>query len=336
MKALQYAENKPGDDFTSVLKLTDISPPDAAPGLAVIKVHACASNPIDFKVLGGYLKDAGWAMPLPFTVGYDFSGTIHAVDDTDASDWPVGKEVFGVQWGKGKHDEEGKPTGGTFAQYVAVPVERLSVKPDSVSHEQAAASALVGTTAHQLVNRCAGIEKGQKVLILGGPTSVGMICVQLAVQKGANVYATASARNRDFVASLGEGITIIDYRAVNWWEHKDLAAGKDVDAVLDTTGEAGAWEHAQLVLKPEGSFATIAAVDAGFDPNGHPPRKFAAFYCLSNEPKAQDEIAAGLGAGKLKIPLVESAYPFTEQGAKDMLAAQAKGAHTGKLVMKIV
>ena len=43
-------------------------------------------------------------MPLPFTVGYDFSGTIDEVDEADSSKYPSGTNVFGVQWGQGKHD----------------------------------------------------------------------------------------------------------------------------------------------------------------------------------------------------------------------------------------
>jgi len=276
--------------------------------------------------------DAGWAMPLPFTLGYDFSGTIHEIDDADASEFPIGTNVFGVQWGQGKHDEDDKPCGGTFAQYVAVPTSRLSIKPDGLSHEAAAASSLVGTTAHQITFECANVKKGDKVLILGGPTSVGMIAVQLALQNGANVYTTASPRNTEFVQSLGKDITIINYRAEKWWD-MNLT---DFDAVIDTIGEEKAWERSSNVLKPEGSFVTIASFDVGFDPNGHQPRKYAAFYCLCNKPSAQDTIAKELVEGTLKIPLVEPAYPFTEQGAKDMLTAQAKGAHTGKLVMKIV
>ena len=157
-------------------------------------------------------------MPLPFTVGYDFSGTIHEVDEADSSKYPSGTNVFGVQWGQGKHDEDDKPCGGTFAEYVAVPTSRLSIKPDGLSHEVAAASCLVGTTAHQITLDCANVKKGDKVLILGGPTSVGMIAVQLAVQAGAIAYTTSSPRNTEIVQSLGKDITIINYRADKWWE----------------------------------------------------------------------------------------------------------------------
>ena len=53
MKTIQYAENS--DDFVSVLKMTTTPVPKAAPGLAIVKVVAAASNPIDFKVRHNFI-----------------------------------------------------------------------------------------------------------------------------------------------------------------------------------------------------------------------------------------------------------------------------------------
>jgi hypothetical protein len=50
MRAIRYHENKEGDDFSTVLKMEIVSIPKATPGIAIVKVAACASNPIDFKV----------------------------------------------------------------------------------------------------------------------------------------------------------------------------------------------------------------------------------------------------------------------------------------------
>ena len=50
MRAIRYHENKEGDDFATVLKMETVSIPKATPGIAIVKVAACASNPIDFKV----------------------------------------------------------------------------------------------------------------------------------------------------------------------------------------------------------------------------------------------------------------------------------------------
>ena len=48
MQAIRYHENK--GDFASVLKMEEVPVPKATPGIAIVKVVACASNPIDFKV----------------------------------------------------------------------------------------------------------------------------------------------------------------------------------------------------------------------------------------------------------------------------------------------
>lgn len=79
MKTILYEENKSGQDFTSVMKMTNQPIPKAKPGIAVVKVMAVASNPIDIKVMGGFLTGAGWSMPFPFVVGYDFSVLIQLV-----------------------------------------------------------------------------------------------------------------------------------------------------------------------------------------------------------------------------------------------------------------
>eukprot|EP01083_Nonionella_stella_P131961 401194_1 len=90
-------------------------------------------------------------------MGYDFSGVVEEISQEDEDKFVVGDEVFAVNWGVGKHDETGKSVGGAFAEYVVVPVSRLSRKPSGVSFAQAASVALVGTTAHQIVVDCAEV-----------------------------------------------------------------------------------------------------------------------------------------------------------------------------------
>jgi len=93
---------------------------------------------------------------------------LNSPSEPDASQFPIGTNVFGVQWGQGKHDEDDKPCGGTFAQYVAVPTSRLSIKPDGLSHEAAAASSLVGTTALRLHSNVLMLRRVIKFLSLVG------------------------------------------------------------------------------------------------------------------------------------------------------------------------
>ena len=99
MLAAQYIENSAD---LSAIKLVEVATPTAEPGLAVVQVKSAAVNPIDVKVMASAMAGAGCAMPLPFTLGYDFSGMIadlHA-DDT-AGVFKVGNAVFAVDWGQG-------------------------------------------------------------------------------------------------------------------------------------------------------------------------------------------------------------------------------------------
>jgi NADPH:quinone reductase-like Zn-dependent oxidoreductase len=330
MLAAQYTENS--SDF-STIKLVEVAKPTAEPGLAVVQVKTAAVNPIDIKVMAGALVGAGWAMPLPFSLGYDFSGVIADLHADDAAGaFKVGDAVFAVNWGQHKHDEEGLPTGGAFAQYIKIPVKKLSKKPESLSHDEAAAIALVGTTAHQILFDCAQVKEGSRILVLGGSTGVGAIAIQLAKAKGAWVATTCSTRTADYVSQWKPDL-VVNYSKEKWDELDTL---KGLDAVIDCVGEADGFARmkAGKVVRDDGSFVTIASFDAGFDPKAHTPLAFASFHCLANKPAVQDELAAMLVEKKLKV-VVEKEYPFTEAGVRDMMAAQIGGKAMGKLVLRV-
>ena len=119
MLAAQYTEN--GSDF-STIKLVEVARPTAELGLAVVRIKTAAVNPIDITVMAGALVDAAWAMPLPFSLGYDFSGVIADLRADDAAGaFQTGDAVFDVNLGQHKHDEGRLPTGGAFAQYIEIP-----------------------------------------------------------------------------------------------------------------------------------------------------------------------------------------------------------------------
>ncbi len=121
----------------------------------------------------------------PFVPGYDFSGVIESVSD-DVTDFSAGDEVFSCHFGKGVHADEFGNAAGAFAEYILMPVAQLSRKPTSVTHDQAAALACVGTTAERAMQQ-AKVAAGHKVLVLGGSTAVGSLAIQLAKQRGKRI-----------------------------------------------------------------------------------------------------------------------------------------------------
>jgi len=340
MKAIQYEEF--GKDYDKLLRLVDVEKPQVTPGCAVIKVMAASGNPIDFKVMQGGLEGM-WETPMPMTVGYDFAGVVDAVEESDSSDvapqFKPGDEVFAVNWGDHKHnhdnDRKGAVVGGAFAEYIRVPVHMLSKKPREVSFEQAAAVALVGTTAYQALFDCLKVESGQTVLILGGPTAVGSLAIQLAKSKGAWVAATASTRNLDYVKGFQPDL-VVDYREKDW--AKDYPELQGIDAVFDAVGDKDAFARASgpdsKVLKEGGSFVSIASLDAGFDPAAHQPRlTFGSFYVLSNSSEVQDELAKMISEGTLTVAIDKTFQGLTLDNAKELLKYIESSKSRGKNVI---
>lgn len=72
-------------------------------------------------------------MSFPFTMGYDFAGTIESLDESDRDkEFRVGDRVFGVNWGENRHDTEDYQPGGAFAEYIGLPLSKLSKIPKGV------------------------------------------------------------------------------------------------------------------------------------------------------------------------------------------------------------
>ena len=240
-------------DFIKVTEVDKPKPEDIPEDCVLVKIQAASINPVDSLVVNGAVTGFGWSLPLPFTPAYDFCGTVEHAGKA-VSNVSVGDQVFGVNWGVGNHDVEPSP-GGAFAEYMTVKASIVSKKAENVSTEQAAAIGLVGTTAYQACTNV-GVFSGdtKRILVLGGSSSVGSLAIQLAKQQGCFVATTCSKRTKEYVESFKCADKISDDGAEKWWELPEL---KGIDAVLDVVGEAEALEHAKLILRSDGYFATI-------------------------------------------------------------------------------
>lgn len=335
MKALvvkEYKEWKSQD-----LEPVSIAKPTPGAGQILIRAKAAALNPIDWMVMAGFLKN--WDQPSPYTPGYDIAGVVEAVGE-GVEDFKMGDEVFAVNWAldkgqqmgahndnAGGEEEKKGPIAGTFAEYCVLPANKVSKKHSSVSFELAAGVALVGTTAYQSL-KTLGVGKDTKVLILGGAGAVGYLACQLAKSMGAYVVTTASSRTMDYVKTTGVD-KIINYREEKWEEVPEL---KGIDAVFDTVGEKDGFARAKKIVKDQGSFISISSFDVGYVPTAHAEFKYAAFYCLKNNVKDQDELMEMLANKKLKLT-IENTFSFTKQGVQDAFAAQTSGKSMGKNVI---
>lgn len=213
-----------------VIKVQNIPVPEPAAGEVRVKVHAASVNPVDWKLADRSAKGAS------STPGRDFAGVIDAVGPS-VTKWKVGDAVIGVG-------------AGSYAEYVLAAADSIAAKPTKMSFAEASGMGVVAETAWRAVVTVADVQKGQKVLIHGGAGGVGSSAVQIAKARGAYVIATASARNHDFLKSIGADETI-DYRSVKFEDKL-----KSLDVVVNTV-DADTSRRSIGVLKPGGVLVSV-------------------------------------------------------------------------------
>lgn len=189
MRAMAY-ETYGGTEVLSEIRLPV---PKCGPGEVLVRVKYAAVNPVDWKIMSGGL-DALMDVVYPVIPGWDVAGTVERVG-IDVPEYAEGDEVIAYARKDYVH-------GGTFAEFVTVPVRALAHKPSSLSWAEAAGLPLAGLTAYQLLTRL-GTGKDDTVLIHGAAGGVGSLGVQIARALGARVIGTASPRNHDRVRELG-------------------------------------------------------------------------------------------------------------------------------------
>ncbi len=224
-----------------VLALQDIELPHPGQGEVLVDVRAAGTNPIDFKLYSGAMGDDPANLPLP--VGLEVAGVVAAVAPGAAGytgALTVGDEVIvtGIN--------------GGYADQVLAKAADLGHKPAALSFEQSAGLLLVGGTAWHLLTKTA-VGTGDTVVIHGGSGGVGLMAVQLAVARGANVIATASPSRHGQLRKYGAepvayGPGLADR----------VAAMGPVDAALDLVGTDEALDTSVALVADRSRIATIA------------------------------------------------------------------------------
>ncbi|MGO9648606.1 Quinone oxidoreductase [Candidatus Sulfotelmatobacter sp. SbA7] len=230
MKAIQVSQT----GGPEVLQLVDLPVPQPKSNEAVVKIAASGVNFIDT-----YQREGRYKVPLPFVLGQEAAGAVSA----------IGSEVTSVRPG-----DHVAWTGvlGTYAEYAAVPVDRLVTVPQAVSDPQAAAVLLQGMTAHYLLYDTFPLRRGQTALIHAAAGGVGSLLVQMAHNLGARVIATVSTEEKARLARQAGADEVILYSHADFeTETKRLTGNKGVDVVYDGVGKT-TFEKGLNVLRPRG------------------------------------------------------------------------------------
>jgi NADPH:quinone reductase-like Zn-dependent oxidoreductase len=220
MKAFIYEKYGPPE----TLRMAEVDKPAPDASEVLVRVLAVSVNAADWHVMRGKplfsRATLGLLRPKHQILGVDIAGQVEAVG-SGITRFQPGDEVYANLLDHGY---------GGFAEYVSVPVEVMSLKPASLSFEEAAAVPMAAATALQGLRRHGELQPGQRVLINGASGGVGTFAVQLAKAYGAEVTAVTSTRNLDLVGSLGAD-HVLDYTRTD-----ALDGGQRYDLILDTVG----------------------------------------------------------------------------------------------------
>lgn len=262
-------------------------------GEVLIKVKSIGINPADtiYRNSTTFIN-ALFGDVRPVIIGWDISGEIVEKSE-DTNGFEIGDAVFALL-----------PNARGYAEYVAVNAELLAGKPANISFEEAAAIPMAGLTAWQPLLHGMNIKKGDKILIHAASGGVGHFAVQIAKHLGAEVIATSSAKNRDFVMLLGAD-KHIDYQTENFWE-----VVKDVDFVLDTVG-GETLEHSIDVTKPGGTVISILALtNENLKSKAKEKNVNLSLWGMRPDVKDLKAIADLMSKGIIK-PYIAKIYPFS-------------------------
>ncbi|MGW6697414.1 NADP-dependent oxidoreductase [Nocardia sp. NPDC055049] len=240
MRAVTYDSYAPDN---SRLRVVEVPEPRVAPGEVLIRVRAAGVNPVDWKVMAGYL-DPLMAGVFPIIPGWDVAGEVVGLG-LDTPEFALGEEVMAYARKDVIH-------AGTFAEYVSVPAAAVAAKPDVMDWAQAGGLPLAGLTALRSVERL-GIEPGATLVVYGAAGGVGSLAVQIGRDRGARVIGTASSANHEFVRALGA--EAVAYGPGLSDRIRELAP-EGATAVADFVG--GQLETTEAILAPGGRHVSVA------------------------------------------------------------------------------
>jgi NADPH2:quinone reductase len=287
------------------MEVVELPVPQPKAGDAVVKLAASGVNFIDV-----YFREGRYKAPLPFVLGQEGAGVVTAIG-AEVKSFKVGDRVA---W---------SGLLGSYAQYAAVPADRLVAIPNRVSDQQAAAAMLQGMTAQYLSHDTYPLKKGETALVHAAAGGVGLLLVQMAHNIGARVIATVSTEEKALLARGAGADEVILYTQADFEaETKRLTGGKGVDVVYDSVGKT-TFEKGLNVLRPRGMMVLFGGSSGAVPPfdlialsqkgSLYVTRPTLHQYIATREELvARSSAVFGMiAAGKLKLR-IEHTYPLTE------------------------
>jgi NADPH:quinone reductase len=322
MKAIAISAPGPPE----VLHLEDRPEPAFGPGDVLVRVRAAGVNRADLiQREGRYPAPPGAPADIP---GLEAAGDVVAVG-ADVARWRPGDPVCALL------------AGGGYAEYVAVPAGHCLPVPSGWSFSDAAALPEAVLTVWHNVFQRGRLQSGERFLVHGGSSGIGMAALQLARAFGAQAFATAGSDEKCRACENAGAARAINYRT------EDFAAvlqAEGIDVVLDMVGGDYIAKNLKL-LRPDGRLVFINAMSGSrgeFNVHEVMARRLTitGSTLRAREPSFKTALVADverqvwplITAGKFSAHVHRV---FALEDAADAHRLMASSGHIGKLVLHV-
>lgn len=302
--------------------------PVLAPGEILIRVAYAGINRADILQVEGKYPPPKGASPLP---GLEISGTISALGP-DVIGWTVGEPVCALL------------SGGGYAEYVAVPAGQVLPLPGRLSLKEGACLPEAVATSVMALQQAA-LAPGERVLIHGGTSGLGLILTQIARAYGAEVFATVGSDEK--VAFLKDfSVTGLNHRTAPFAEQvMQRTDNEGVDVIIDTLGGPQMNTHFSL-LRRGGRMVTLAVMEGHKIESASMLRMLthhlhwsgATLRSRSTEEKAaiveqiRKTVWPGVATGLIR-PVIDAVFALPD--AEKALERMQERLHLGKILLEV-
>jgi NADPH:quinone reductase-like Zn-dependent oxidoreductase len=292
-----------------VLEIAEVEIPALNPGQVLVRTIVAGTNPGDIPIREGLLAQE-FPTTFPSGQGTDFAGVVAELGDGVTTP-SVGTPVIGLSKERSAQSE-----------FVAVPADRLAIKPEALDWDVAGGLYVVASTATAVVAAVAP-QRGETILLSGAAGGVGSLAAQLVVRTGATVIGIAGKSHHDWLKSIG--VTPVDYET-DLRSNLNRVAPDGFDAAIDTVGHGYVDLAIDLGIAPD-RIDTIADFAAAARHKVHTDGSSAA-----ESSSVLAEVAGLVANGELQVPV---AAVYNLQDVKQAYTKLAEGHTGGKIVLRV-
>ncbi|AEX53959.1 quinone oxidoreductase [Rahnella aquatilis] len=306
-KRIQFSETGTPD----VLQYVDYQPQDPQAGEVQVENKAIGINYIDTYVRSGLYAPAS----LPAGLGTEAAGVVSKVGSSVTDIKPGDRVVYA------------QSAPGAYSEFHNVPQEKISLLPDAISFEQAAASFLKGLTVYYLLRKTHEVQAGETILFHAAAGGVGLIACQWAKALGVKLIGTVGSDEKAERARQAGAWETINYQKEDIATRvAELTNGEKVGVVYDSVGK-DTFEKSLNSLKRRGllvSFGNASGPVKGVDlailnqkGSLFVTRPSLNGYVTNREElaEASSELFSLIASGAIKVD-VSDAQKFPLSGAK--------------------